>query len=101
MKLVGMIAGIGLAVGSVGAASASEGGFFKRLLQQDASTKPVQFGSQIMPPEGYRGQRWSHPNGCLYSRAGRPGELVWYLVATGAKGCSAYIVQYSPYPSPY
>ena len=86
---------------SAGTATASEGGLIGLFLKTDRSTKPTNVGTNVMPPLGFEGRRWVHPNGCQYSRAGRPGELVWYLVATGAKGCSAYFVQYSPYRSPY
>ncbi|WP_299546029.1 hypothetical protein [uncultured Tateyamaria sp.] len=33
-----------------------------------------------------------HPLGCQYSRAGRPGETMWFLIVnTRKKGCPAYI----------
>ena len=46
------------------------------------------------PPEGYEGQWWTHPAGCRYSRAGRPGEIVWFLnaVPRGAS-CPEFIMQ--------
>lgn len=48
----------------------------------------------IMPPEGYASQWWTHPKGCEYSRAGRPGEIVWYLIVNTVKpGCPTHIVQ--------
>lgn len=48
-----------------------------------------------MPTEGYSSQWWSHPIGCEYSRAGRPGETVWYLIINTARpGCPTYIVQH-------
>lgn len=47
-----------------------------------------------MPPAGYLGQHWTHPVGCEYSRAGRPGETVWYVIVnTRRAGCPTYIVQ--------
>lgn len=47
-----------------------------------------------IPPDGYASQWWTHPLGCEYSRAGRPGEIVWYmLINTRRKGCPSYIVQ--------
>lgn len=48
----------------------------------------------IMPPEGYKGQWWTDPTGCRYSRAGAPGELVWFLAGPPSPaGCWEYIVQ--------
>jgi uncharacterized membrane protein len=53
-----------------------------------------QGGSGYMPPNGYAGQTWRTPNNCDYSRAGRPGETVWYLISnTAHRGCKTYIVQ--------
>ena len=46
----------------------------------------------IKPPVSYQGQWWTHPSGCTYSRAGRPGETMWFLqVNTAKKGCPTYI----------
>lgn len=48
--------------------------------------------SQIMPPAGHAGQWWTHPSGCEYSRTGRPGEVVWYLIINTARPeCPTYI----------
>lgn len=45
------------------------------------------------PPASHEGQWWTHSRGCEYSRAGRPGEIVWYLIINTARpGCPAYIV---------
>ncbi|MFK7752052.1 MAG: hypothetical protein AB8B51_05840 [Sedimentitalea sp.] len=47
-----------------------------------------------MPPSGYQGQWWTSPNNCEYSRSGRPGEVVWYLIINKAhRNCQPYIVQ--------
>ena len=48
----------------------------------------------VMPPSGFQGQWWTHPAGCQYSRAGRPGEVVWFLtsVPKGAS-CPEFIQQ--------
>lgn len=48
-----------------------------------------------LPPAGFEGRRWSHPNGCDYSLAGRPGERVWYVVINtmGSKDCVRYFVE--------
>lgn len=56
---------------------------------------PVTDPGGPMPPEGYQGQWWTHPSGCEYSRAGRPGEIVWYVIinSVGRKHCPVMIVQ--------
>lgn len=44
------------------------------------------------PPAGHQGQWWTNPQGCQYSRAGRPGETMWFLIVnTAQKGCPTYI----------
>lgn len=48
--------------------------------------------SKIMPPSDHPDQWWTHPSGCEYSRAGRPGEVVWYLIINTARPeCPTYI----------
>lgn len=48
--------------------------------------------SSVTPPASHQGQWWTHPSGCEYSRTGRPGETVWYLIINTARpGCPAYI----------
>ncbi len=48
--------------------------------------------SVAKPPLNHQGQWWTHPLGCEYSRAGRPGEIVWFLIVNTAKpGCPTYI----------
>lgn len=45
------------------------------------------------PPAGYSGQWWTGPAGCTYSKAGRGGEVVWFLTNTPGKGgCPEFIV---------
>jgi len=54
------------------------------------------------PARDFVGQWWTHPKGCEYSRAGRGGETVWYLIMhTARPGCPAYIVTHSPYGDVY
>jgi hypothetical protein len=54
------------------------------------------------PALNHQGQWWTHPKGCEYSRAGRGGEVVWYLIINTARpGCPKYIVSYSPYNDVY
>lgn len=61
---------------------------------QDNGDGTVRSASGPMPGAGHAGQYWQHPKGCEYSRAGRPGETVWYLIiSTRVKGCPTYIVQ--------
>lgn len=46
----------------------------------------------VKPSSTYQGQWWTHPLGCEYSRAGRPGETMWFLIVnTRKKGCPTYI----------
>jgi len=63
---------------------------------------PVEFGlyppkrlDSAYAPTGYASQWWVHPSGCEYSRAGRPGEIVWYVIinSIGRKKCPRLIVQ--------
>ncbi len=45
------------------------------------------------PPVGYAGQWWTGPGGCRYSKAGRGGEVVWFLTnRPGKGGCPEFIV---------
>ncbi|GGX54863.1 hypothetical protein GCM10007385_24020 [Tateyamaria omphalii] len=46
----------------------------------------------VKPSPAYQGQWLTHPLGCEYSRAGRPGETMWFLIVnTRKKGCPTYI----------
>lgn len=60
-----------------------------------ASAKQVkQTSPALLPPPGYTDQWWTAPNNCEYSRAGRPGETVWYLIInTAHRGCDTYLVE--------
>lgn len=60
-----------------------------------ATSKTMKSGSSdLLPPQGFKGQWWIAPNKCEYSRSGRPGETVWYLIInTAHKKCDAYLVQ--------
>lgn len=51
--------------------------------------------NEHMPPSGYDNQWWTHPSGCEYSRAGRPGEIVWYVIINtiGNRSCPGMILQ--------
>lgn len=63
-------------------------------------TTMVTYTSPMMPPASYRGQWWTSPDNCQYSRAGRPGETVWYLIVnTAHEGCARRLIQraYSDY----
>ncbi|MDU8926064.1 hypothetical protein RXV86_01565 [Alisedimentitalea sp. MJ-SS2] len=42
----------------------------------------------VMPPANFQGQWWTNPVGCSYSRAGRPGEIVWFLSGKPPRGAS-------------
>ncbi len=58
-------------------------------------TTNLKSNNAIMPPAGYNSQWWTHPIGCEYSRAGRPGETVWFLIVNTARpGCPSHIVQH-------
>lgn len=79
---------------TVALGSGAEAGMF--------SNKNPITGTGAMPPDGYEGQWWTHPSGCEYSRAGRPGEIVWYVIVNsiGRKRCPVMIVQ-KAYPGAY
>ncbi len=76
------VAGLGLMVSAATAQQADHG-----------YTTAIRGGtSQIMPPATHPGQWWTHPSGCEYSRTGRPGEVVWYLIINTARPeCPTYI----------
>lgn len=60
----------------------------------------VDYQSPMLPPANYRGQWWTTPDSCQYSRAGRPGETVWYLIVnTAHEACARRLIQraYSDY----
>lgn len=60
----------------------------------------VNYTSPMLPPANYRGQWWTTPDNCQYSRAGRPGETVWYLIVnTAHEACARRLIQraYSDY----
>ena len=60
-----------------------------------ASTHEVKVGSSdMLPPPGYKERWWTAPNNCEYSRAGRPGETVWFLIVnTAHRKCEVYLVE--------
>lgn len=59
-----------------------------------SSNQMKQGDSNLLPPPGYKEQWWTAPNRCEYSRAGRPGETVWYLIInTAHRKCDAYLVE--------
>jgi hypothetical protein len=50
--------------------------------------------AETLPPANSTIQWWVSPDGCHYSRAGRPGETVWYLIANDAQQhCRTRIIQ--------
>ena len=60
-----------------------------------ATSKEIKVGStDLLPPQGYQGQWWTAPNKCEYSRSGRPGETVWFLIInTAHRNCDVYLVE--------
>lgn len=54
-----------------------------------------QIAANMLPPRGYNQRRWVAYNGCDYSRAGRPGETIWYVISNtrGRKKCEPVIVE--------
>jgi hypothetical protein len=69
-------------------------------LSRNTNVKLVEYQSPLLPPANYRGQWWMSPDNCQYSRAGRPGETVWYLIVNSAHGkCPSRLIQraYSDY----
>ncbi|WP_227267370.1 hypothetical protein [Roseobacter weihaiensis] len=64
------------------------------------SAKLITYSSPMLPPDNYKGQWWTSPQACEYSRAGRPGETVWYLISNTAHAkCPVRLIQraYSDY----
>lgn len=57
---------------------------------------PQEANAIQIPPIGYEKQNWKSASGCEYSRAGRPGETVWYLIMNSLNGqsCDRIIVEY-------
>lgn len=55
----------------------------------------ITHSAEHMPPQGHDSRWWVHPSGCEYSRAGRPGEIVWYVIinSIGKRNCPTMIVQ--------
>ena len=50
--------------------------------------------ADLLPPPGYTSQWWVAQNNCEYSRSGRPGETVWFLIINSAHSkCVRYIVE--------
>lgn len=93
MKTIMSITLAGLALTLAGPAQASP--------PPETAPRLAQTGTAT-PPAGFEGQWWTHPKGCEYSRAGRPGETVWYLIINTARpGCPSYIVGHSPYRDVY
>ena len=71
---------------------------FKNLLKSSVLAATIvayavpAMASASKPSASFEGQWWTHPLGCEYSRAGRPGETVWFLIInTARKGCPTYI----------
>lgn len=66
----------------------------------NGAMKLVEYQSPLLPPSNYKGQWWTSPQNCQYSRAGRPGETVWYLIVNTARmECPKRLIQraYSDY----
>lgn len=54
----------------------------------------IEYSSPQLPPANYKGQWWTSPENCQYSRAGRPGETVWYLIVnTAHMKCPSRLIQ--------
>ncbi len=67
---------------------------------QGQAMKLIEYSSPMLPPANYKGQWWTSPDNCQYSRAGRPGETVWYLIVNSAHmKCQVRLIQraYSDY----
>ncbi|MFK7746347.1 MAG: hypothetical protein AB8B47_14925 [Roseobacter sp.] len=62
--------------------------------------KLIEYTSDLLPPTNWKSQWWTSPQNCQYSRAGRPGETVWYLIVNTAHAkCPVRLIQraYSDY----
>lgn len=70
------------------------------VLAEGSTKQLVEYSSPLLPPPNYKGQWWTSPDSCQYSRAGRPGETVWYLIVNNAHAkCQSRLIQraYSDY----
>ena len=62
--------------------------------EQSAQVRLVEYQSPLLPPANYKSQWWTSPDSCQYSRAGRPGETVWYLIVnTAHEKCKKRLIQ--------
>ncbi len=87
---------IGLVLGVVAALVLPSGA----VASQSAKGTLVEYSSPLLPPSQFNGQWWTSPDNCRYSRAGRPGETVWYLIVNNAHTkCPSRLIQraYSDY----
>lgn len=60
---------------------------------QAVKTQVAETAAMDVPPLRHKSRRWTAADGCQYSRAGRPGETVWYLIinSSGGKDCRRVI----------
>jgi len=73
---------LGLAVAMLAGTSDAQNRIMPKVLKTGA-----------LPTADHEGQWWTHPLGCEYSRAGLPGEIVWYIIVnTDRQGCPRQIV---------
>lgn len=80
---------LGLAAVLLASGASAQNHITPKAFQRQAASH----GSATRPPIDYQGQWWTHPRGCEYSRAGLPGETVWYIIVnTMRKGCPHQIV---------
>lgn len=66
----------------------------RRILLAAALCLPAvpSFAAIEKPSINHQGQWWTNSLGCRYSRAGAPGEIMWFLIVnTRQKGCPSYI----------
>jgi hypothetical protein len=84
---------------SVSASMAMAGGIIFGIGKSDSrylGDVPLEANAIEIPPLGYKSQNWKSASGCEYTRAGRPGETVWYLIMNSLKGqsCDRIIVEH-------
>lgn len=83
---------LGLAAAMLASGASAQNHVSPKTFQSQTTAR----STATQPPTDHQGQWWTHPLGCEYSRAGLPGETVWYIIVnTMRDGCPHRIVIHS------